>query len=170
MIEPYTLDVPRGDDPYPYYRQLRDEDPAHYSPVEDIWVLTRFDDCLAAFSDWRTWSSQRRGNLLNDLPERIGRTLGTTDPPRHTTARKLVNKAFTPTTVAGLEPHIRDLARQLADRAAGEGEVEFVADISAPFNAFVLGALFGLPESEFLQLRHWLDDFFLRERPVEGQE
>src|SRR5213076_319654 len=92
-VEPYTLDVPRRPDPYPYYAALRREEPAHYSAVEDIWVLTRFDDCLAAFSDWQTWSSQRQGNLLNDLPERIGRTLGTTDPPRHTAARKLVNAA-----------------------------------------------------------------------------
>ncbi len=34
----------------------------------------------------------------------------------------------------------------------------------------MLGALFGLPESEFLRLRHWLDDFFLREKAVDGRE
>src|SRR5206468_12809290 len=50
-VEPYTLDVPRRPDPYPYYAALRREEPAHYSPVEDIWVLTRFDACLAAVSD-----------------------------------------------------------------------------------------------------------------------
>ena len=57
---------------YRRHRQLQDEDPAHFSSVEDLWVLTRFDDCLAAFSDSETWSSQRRGNLINDLPDRIG--------------------------------------------------------------------------------------------------
>jgi cytochrome P450 len=60
MIEPYTLDVPRRPDPYPYYAELREIDPAHYSPIEDIWVLTRFDDCSATFSDWQTWSAERR--------------------------------------------------------------------------------------------------------------
>ena len=49
------------------------------------------------------------------MPQRIGKTLGTTDPPRHTQARKLVNKAFTPRTVAVLEPTIRDHARRLAE-------------------------------------------------------
>jgi cytochrome P450 len=170
MIEPYTLDVPRRPDPYPYYAQLRAEEPAHYSPVEDLWVLTRFDDCLAAFSDPATWSSQRRGNLINDLPERIGKTLGTTDPPRHTQIRRLVNKAFTPRTVAGLEPEVRRTSKQLHDAAAAGGSFEYVADISAPLNAHILGAMFGVPDDDFLDLRHWLDDFFVREKEEAGHE
>ena len=170
MVEPYTLDVPRRADPYPYYAELRREDPVHYSPVEDIWVLTRFDDCMAAFSDPQVWSSQRRGNLLNDLPERIGRTLGTTDPPRHTFARRLVNKAFTPRTVAGLEPLIRAESAALHDEACAKGTFEYVHDISAPLNARILGAMFGVPEGEFLRVRGWLDDFFVRDKPEPGRE
>lgn len=170
MIEPYTLDVPRRPDPYPYYAELRREDPAHYSRVEDIWVLTRFDDCLTAFSDPGTWSSQRRGNLLNDLPERIGRTLGTTDPPRHTMVRRLVSKAFTPRTVAGLESLVREFSKELHDAACAKGSFEYVADISAPLNARILGAMFGVPESDFLHLRGWLDDFFVREKATPGHE
>jgi pimeloyl-[acyl-carrier protein] synthase len=170
VVEPYTLDVPRRANPYPYYAELRREDPVHYSPVEDIWVLTRFDDCLAAFSDPQVWSSQRRGNLLNDLPERIGRTLGTTDPPRHTFARRLVNKAFTPRTVAGLEPLIRADSAALHDAACAQGTFEYVHDISAPLNARILGAMFGVPESEFLRVRGWLDDFFVRDKPELGRE
>ena len=84
MPDDYLFSTPQRDDPYPYYRELRDEDPAHYSATEDIWVITRFADCVGAFGDWQTWSSQQRGNLLNDMPQRIGKTLGTTDPPRHT--------------------------------------------------------------------------------------
>jgi cytochrome P450 len=170
MSEPYTLDVPRRPDPYPYYAELRRDDPAHYSPVEDIWVLTRFADCLAAFSDPALWSSQRRGNLLNDLPERIGRTLGTTDPPRHTMVRKLVSSAFTPRTVAGLDPLIREVSKKLHDAACAGGRFEYVADISAPLNARILGAMFGVPESDFLHLRGWLDDFFVREKASPGHE
>jgi cytochrome P450 len=170
VVEPYSLDVPRREDPYPYYAELRRDDPVHYSPVEDIWVLTRFDDCLAAFSDPYVWSSQRRGNLLNDLPERIGRTLGTTDPPRHTFARRLVNKAFTPRTVAGLEGLIRDVSGRLHDAACEAGTFEYVHDISAPLNARILGAMFGVPEKEFLRVRGWLDDFFVRDKPAPGRE
>jgi cytochrome P450 len=166
----YPLLIIAEDDPYPTYRRMRDEDPAHYSETEDVWVLTRYADCAAAFKDWRTWSSERRGNLLNDIPERIGKTLGTTDPPKHTFARSVVNKAFTPKTVTALHPTIRNLARELCNRARRMGTVEFVGDLSAPFNAAILGAMFGVPDQEFIQLRHWLDDFFQREKAPPGAE
>jgi cytochrome P450 len=166
----YSLNIIATDDPYPTYKWMRDEDPAHYSETEDVWVLTRYADCSAAFKDWKTWSSQRRGNLLNDLPERVGKTLGTTDPPRHTFARGIVNKAFTPSTVANLKPKVRALAQQLCDRAREKGTIEFVEDLSAPFNAAILGAMFGVPDQDFIALRHWLDDFFKREKPQPGQE
>jgi cytochrome P450 len=170
MVDDYLFSTPQMDDPYPYYRELRDEDPAHYSATEDIWVISRFADCVAAFSDWQTWSSQQRGNLLNDMPQRIGKTLGTTDPPRHTQARKLVNKAFTPRTVAVLEPTIRAHARRLAEAARERGSIEYVHDIAAPLNANVLGALFGMSEENVLRMRPWLDDFFTRDTPPDGGE
>jgi cytochrome P450 len=166
----YPLLIVASPDPYPTYQWMRAEDPAHYSATEDVWVLTRYADVTNAFKDWKIWSSQRRGNLLNDIPARIGKTLGTTDPPRHTFARGIVNKAFTPKTVAGLKTTIQTLALELCGRAREQGRLEFVADISAPFNAAILGKMFGVPESDFIQLRHWLDDFFKRETPKDGEE
>ena len=108
-------------------------------------MLTRFRDVADAFRDWKTWSSQRRGNLLHDMPERIGRTLGTTDPPDHRFARGLVEKAFTRNTVEHLAPRIAALAHDLALEAASRGSLEFVDGVSAPFNAAILGAMFGVP-------------------------
>ncbi|HRQ38613.1 MAG TPA: cytochrome P450 [Chloroflexota bacterium] len=166
----YDLRIIAHDDPYPAYRWLRDNDPAHYAETADIWVLTRFADVSNAFRDWKIWSSGRRGNLINDPPERVGKTLGTTDPPRHTFARGIVNKAFTPHTVAQLKPKIQSLARELSQTAREKGRFDFAADISAPFNAAILGAMFGVPDEDFIRIRHWLDDFFLREEPKAGEE
>lgn len=168
-MNPYRFALTAAEDPYPAYRELRDNDPVHYSEAEDVWVLTRHDDVSEAFRDWKTWSSQRRGNLLNDMPERIGKTLGTTDPPDHRFARALVEKAFTRKTVDGLAPRIAAQADGLAQTAAEQGSVELVGAVSAPFNAAILGALFGVPDADFLRLRLWLDDFFLREPEVPGE-
>lgn len=166
----YHLSIIADDDPYPKYKWMRDNDPVHYSEKEDIWVITRYEDVANSFKNWKVWSSQRRGNLVNDPPERVGKTLGTTDPPKHTFARGLVNKAFTPRTVADLKPKVKSLAQELSARAREKGSIEFVADVSAPFNAAILGSMFGVPDSDFMMLRHWLDDFFLREEPEPGQE
>jgi cytochrome P450 len=170
MTFEYRLSIIAEDDPYPCYKWLRDHDPVHYSRSEDIWVITRYDDVSNAFKNWKTWSSERRGNLVNDPPERVGKTLGTTDPPRHTFARGLVNKAFTPRTIAQLKPKLVSLAQQLSAQAREKGTIEFVSDVSAPYNAAILGEMFGVPDSDFITLRHWLDDFFLREDPEPGQE
>jgi cytochrome P450 len=166
----YDLSIIATDDPYPTYKWMRDNDPAHYSEVAGIWVLSRFEDVSNAFKDWETWSSARRGNLINDPPERVGKTLGTTDPPRHTFARGIVNKAFTPRTVSQLKPQISSLAKELSQAAREKGRFDFAADISAPYNAATLGAMFGVPEEDFIRIRHWLDDFFLREEPQAGEE
>ncbi len=166
----YDPAIVASDDPYPTYRRMRDADPAHHSQPEDLWVLTRYADCSAAFRDWHTWSSERRGNLLNDIPERVGKTLGTMDPPRHTFARSLVNKAFTPGRVADLGATIRAHARELCARARERGGCEVVEELSAPLNAAILGTMFGVPEAEFVQLRAWLDDFFKREKAPAGRE
>jgi cytochrome P450 len=170
MIRRYEPLITASDDPYPYYRELRDTEPVHYSESEDLWVLTRYDDVYNAFKDWRTWSSARRGNLINDMPERLGKTLGTSDPPKHTFTRRLINKAFTPQVVTSLEPKIVALARGLSKNARDKTSIEFVNDVSAVMNATMLGTMFGIPEEEFLTLRHWLDDFFQCETPAEGQE
>ena len=162
-VEPYRLSIIADEDPYPYYRQLRDCDPAHRSDPEDIWVLTRYEDVASAFRNWRVWSSARRGNLLNDMPERIGRTLGTSDPPDHRFARNIVEKTFRRSTIEQLSERIAALARELADAARERGSAELVQDISEPFNAAILGAMFGVPDGDFVRLRRWLDDFFLRE-------
>ena len=166
----YDFQIIASYDPYPTYKWMRDNDPAHYSEVADIWVLSRFEDVSNAFKDWKNWSSGRRGNLINDPPERVGKTLGTTDPPRHTFARSIVNKAFTPRTVAELKPKIKSLAAELSQAAREKGQFDFAADISAPFNASILGAMFGVPDKDFIRIRHWLDDFFLREEPEPGKE
>ena len=169
-MKPYRLSIVSADDPYPAYRQFRERDPAHYSDPEKIWVLTRYLDVSEAFRDWKTWSSHRRGNLINDMPERIGQTLGTIDPPDHRFARGLVERAFTRRTVERLSAKIDSLADGLARSARDRDQVDLVADISAPFNASILGAMFGLPDEDFLRLRRWLDDFFIRDESLPGEE
>ncbi|MGH7486722.1 MAG: cytochrome P450, partial [bacterium] len=47
-------------DPFPIYRQLRDEDPAHWSPQLKAWVLTRYEDVKRVCLDERMSSDRLR--------------------------------------------------------------------------------------------------------------
>jgi cytochrome P450 len=52
--------------------------------------------------------------IFDDGPKVVN-ALWTTDPPKHTIHRKLVNKAFTGKWVRSMEPRIRDIANGLID-------------------------------------------------------
>src|ERR1035437_3857885 len=48
------------EDPYPILRQLRDEDPVHWSDSIGGWILTRYDDMLTTFKETARYSNEGR--------------------------------------------------------------------------------------------------------------
>ncbi len=150
--DPYSWKI--QDDPYPLYKILRDEFPAYFVEQRNLWVITRYADCLAAVQSPATWSSAA-GNLIDDSPERAGRTLGTTDPPRHEELRRLVAKAFTPASVAKLEPLVRSTVLELINAFIGEHACDFTGQFAAPLTASIVGYMLGVPPRDHTQLRIW---------------
>src|SRR4029453_8284288 len=51
-VEFNPMDPAFIEDPYPTYHLLRSEDPVHQNPL-GFWVLTRYDDVVAALRDPR---------------------------------------------------------------------------------------------------------------------
>jgi cytochrome P450 len=143
------------DNPYPYYRRLREEAPVYCVAERSLWVVTRWDDCLEVLINPQQWSSAR-GNFINDLPERLGATMATTDPPRHTQLRNLVEQVLTGARVEQLEPRIRATVQELIAAFGTGGEVEFVGAFAASLTTSLIGYLFGIPAADHQQLRAWL--------------
>lgn len=144
-FDPYS---PQMDaDPFPTYRALRNEAPCFYSEDAGMWVLTRHDDIVAALNDWRTYSSAK-GNLMDELPNRAGATLGTTDPPRHNRLRALIQHAFARRNLEHLEDHIRTVAREAVANLETKAQFDLVADFTAKVTPKVLFRLLGLPPGD----------------------
>ena len=115
-FDPYSPAVDA--DPFPLYKRLRDESPCFWSEEAEMWVLSRYDDIVTAGQDWQTYSSAS-GNMMTELPNRAGATLGTTDPPRHDRLRALVQYAFIRRNLEGLgraDPRHRPRRRRGAAR------------------------------------------------------
>jgi len=149
-FDPYSPAVDA--DPFPFYRILRDEYPCFWSREANMWVLSRHADILAALSNWQTFSSSR-GNLMDELPNRAGATLGTTDPPRHDRLRALISHAFTKRGLEGLADPIRVLVRETLEELQGAKRFDFVADFSAKVTARILFRTLGLPPGDDQQVR-----------------
>jgi cytochrome P450 len=157
-FDPYSPAVDA--DPFPAYRTLRDEHPCFWSPEAQMWVLSRYADIVSAGQDWQTYSSAS-GNLMTELPNRAGATLGTTDPPRHDRLRALVQHAFMKRNLESLGEPIRAIARHAAQDLQRERQFDF-KDFSSKFTVRVLMAALGLPTgSESI-----VDEATVREKAV----
>ena len=142
---PFRPVFPETDaDPFPAYRRLREEFPCFWSEEANMWVLSRFADIVAALNDWGRFSSAK-GNMMTELPNRAGATLGTTDPPRHDRLRALIQYAFVKRNLDSLTGPIRDIAREAAEALRGRKRFDFIDDFSSKFTVRVLFAALGLP-------------------------
>lgn len=117
-------------DPFPAYKVLRDDHPCFWSEEAGMWVLSRYDDVLAALTNWRTYSSSK-GNLIDEFPGRAGSTLGSSDPPRHDRLRALIQSAMTKRALDHiLEPARASCAAHLAE-IADRDVFDFVNDFGS---------------------------------------
>jgi cytochrome P450 len=79
------------------------------------------------------------------------------DPPEHAAFRGLVNRRFTPRAMSGLAESIRRTASTLLDGVDARSEIDFVAELAAPFPLTVIAELLGIDESDREDFRGWSD-------------
>ncbi len=159
-FDPYSYE--HHDDPYPTYRRLRDEAPAHFNAEHGFWTLSRDADVRDAVHDWATYSSASGITIESTGAATAGQFIEM-DPPRHTEMRALVSRAFTPRRVAALEAPCRDLAHELIDRFAADGTCDLIADFSALLPMAVISWMLGVPDEDQDMLRGWSDAMLHRE-------
>ena len=148
-------------DPYPWYRRLRDEAPVSFIPALNAWGLFRYDDCKHAFLHPATFSArdfikQAFGDL-DPVPETP--SIIAMDPPEHTPLRKLAGQAFTPAITRSLEPRIRGIVDGLLDEIMARGNAfDFVADFAAYVPVSVTAELLGVDRSQRENFKIWTAD------------
>lgn len=150
MLPLLSPDVRR--DPYPLYTRLRESSPIFQVPGTNFYLLLDYDSVRRALTEPDAFSSRAAPPGGRPLDWLIF-----ADPPRHTKLRGLINRAFTPAVVAGLEPRIRTLSRELLDRVAGRGEMDLVADFAVPLPLMVIAELLGIPPADRDRFRRWAD-------------
>jgi cytochrome P450 len=143
--------------PFPFYRALRKEDPVYYDAQIDAYLITRYDDAVRVLRDDETFSLEHgyqdrwANGHVEELAEIMNRDGGgfirdiiACDPPKHTRLRQLLDRAFTAHRVKTLEPRVRqiviDLIEPLAERGHGDG----MNDIGAPLTARIICEQLGL--------------------------
>ena len=153
------LSAEMAQDPYPTYDTLRRRDPVHRSRLMDAWVFSRFADADAILRDHRHFSNDPRKRVASrrqaSLPRVEEPSMLFLDPPDHTRLRALVNKAFTPRTVAALEPHIRELMTTLLDAVDDPSAFDLMQAVAKPLPVIVIAEMLGIPPKDREQFGIW---------------
>jgi hypothetical protein len=158
-------------DPFPLYRRLRDEDPAHWSRDLKAWVLTRYEDVKRVCLDSRM-SSDRLRPFFATLPARETERMAELiriltlwmvfrDPPEHTRLRRLASRVFHVRSINALRPNVEALTQWLLARLRGRERFDFIAEFAGPLPALVIMDMLGVPRGELDRLKRLSDEMAL---------
>jgi cytochrome P450 len=156
--DPYDFEI--DSDPYPVWKQLRDEQPLYYNSRYEFFALSRFDDVDQCSKDWETYISSK-GTVLELIKSGAEMPPGSIifeDPPAHHIHRRLLSRVFTPRNISDLEPKIRGFCARSLDPLVERGGFDFIADLGAQMPMRTIGMLLGIPEADQEALRDRIDE------------
>ena len=167
VLDPY--DYQFHEDPYPYYRRLRDEAPLYRNDDLNFWALTRHADVHAGFRNSTALSNKLGVSLdpISRTPEAY-RTMSflAMDDPAHLRLRSLVSKGFTPRRIRELEGRVVQLTREHLDTALDSDSFDYITEFAGKLPMDVISELVGVPPEDRQRLRVLADTVMHREDGV----
>jgi cytochrome P450 len=122
-----------------------------------FWSAVSYDDIRQINRTPHAFSSAA-GITLGEAPPETLQFFGSMivlDDPRHAKMRMLVQKGFTPKTVARIEESVRARAKDLVAKAKEMGECDFVEQLAAPLPLGVICDMLGVPPEDEQQIFDW---------------
>ncbi|HTW99665.1 MAG TPA: cytochrome P450, partial [Acidimicrobiales bacterium] len=158
----------RLEDPYRLLEAMREEEPVHWSPLLEAWVVTRHDLVVEAL---------RSGTLRNDrvsinmravpaadraryrgLETHISNWLGFTDPPKHTRMRQVARQILTHEAAQRLRPAAKAMALAELERLSSLRRLDLVEELALDIPLRMICATLGVPEEEAACFHRWSAD------------
>ena len=167
VLDPY--DYHFHEDPYPYYKRLRDEAPLYRNEELNFWALTRHADVHTGFRNSTALSNKLGVSLdpISRTPEAY-RTMSflAMDDPGHLRLRTLVSKGFTPRRIRELEARVGELTREHLATALESESFDYITEFAGKLPMDVISELMGVPTQDRQRLRTLADTVMHREDGV----
>jgi len=169
-MQAYNLLTPEARaNPYPVYESLRKGDPVHWSEMLQVWILTRYDDVLAALRDPALSSDRLKQftthqlhgldlSIVSDYLRVANRMMIIKDVPLHARLRRMTSESFTKSALDVWRPIVKKVVDQLLDRIEAAGRADLVSDFAQPLPALVIAEMFGIADEDRDSFQRWSDD------------
>ena len=173
-------------DPFPAYKQLRDEAPVYWCESMGAWFVSRYADARDVLTRPDLFSSDAMASTMLGIPPGtdlmkdprllqqmiqlaktfqfggvggagIPATLITADPPKHDHMRAIVNRGFTPRRIADWDARIRAIVDELMARLASEPRFDVVGDFAVPLPMTVIAEMLGVEPERRKDFKRWTD-------------
>lgn len=154
--------------PYPLYSAMREHQPVYQVPGLGFHIVSRYQDIVEALGRPDLFSSRlgfrgkeqpasvqavfEEAGLGNEVP-----TLVSNDPPEHTRFRRLVDQAFTPKRVAGMEAYMVQVVHEAIDAFIGDGQAEMVGQFCVPVPMMIIADQLGVSREDMGAFKRWSD-------------
>ncbi|MEU6113082.1 cytochrome P450 [Streptomyces sp. NPDC047117] len=158
-LDPTTVDVAdpalyEGGDPVALWARLRATTPVFWNnhpPGPGFWAVMSYRPALEVYRNTDAFTSERGMRIDSDpaaVQAAAGKQLIVTDPPTHPRLRQLMNSAFLPKVVSGLEASMRRVIEPLVEQALRKETVDFVSEVAAVLPAAIICDIMNVPQAE----------------------
>jgi cytochrome P450 len=156
-------------DPYSYYGMLRGEDPVHWNPLYETWVITRYDDAVWSLRHPEFFSSEvfirdprppyppileEDQGLYEFNKTYLSHWFIRRDRPDHLRMRQIPHLQFSPKYIEQrFRAMVQDIIKYLIREVKDKGQMDIINDFAAPLPILVIAEWFGFPreDREFLR-------------------
>ena len=143
-------------DPYPHYAAMRAAGPVVRNPLLlGQWMVVGYDEVAGFLHDPGAFSSAQLTPAEGHADVFASVTMLDSDPPDHERLRSVVAKAFTPRSVATIEPRIREVARSRLEPLAAGGTLDIVSEVASPLPVLVIAEMLGVEPADRDEFVEW---------------
>ncbi|MBW2399870.1 MAG: cytochrome P450 [Deltaproteobacteria bacterium] len=172
-------------DPFPSYRELRDEAPAYWCENTSAWIISRYEDVHRVLTEWESFSSDAMSSAILGIPPGVdpmkdpharqqlsaladampfslqefagSTTLITADGPKHLRMRNIANRGFSPRQISAWEDRVRSIVSELTDKLRSESSFDLVSDFTVPLPMTVIIEMLGVEPEYRHEFKRWSD-------------
>jgi cytochrome P450 len=171
--------------PHDVYARLRRESPVYWSPRDEVWAISKYEDIRWISKQPELFSNRYHiyvaGAMVDDTGQEIPDDTGLPRPAelrrmaamgplyvdnlvmadgaRHRFLRKIAGHAFTPKAINEIEGEVQRITVELFDAIPEGVEVDFVDTVASPLPMIMIALMLGVPREDLDTFRRWSDSF-----------